>query len=172
MKQTTKWGMGITVFSLVLVAGGILAVDNDPYAALKLYDGRWEVKISAPERKTDQLENNCARTGLFFSCEQVVNGKSMALVVFVPVGRTASGTQEYRNQALLADGSKAGEWGHLVISGETWVYSWEGGDEKKPVHFRNTNHFTGKDRIHFEVQNSEDGTSWRTQMSGDEERKK
>ena len=101
-----------------------------------------------------------------------VNGKSTALVVFLPVGKTATGAQEYRNQALLADGSKAGEWGRLVIDGDTWVYSWEGGDEKKPLHWRNVNHFTGTDKIHFEVQNSEDGTTWKTQMSGDEERKK
>ena len=101
-----------------------------------------------------------------------MNGKSSALVVFLPVGKNASGAQEYRTQGLLADGSKAGEWGKLVIDGDTWVYSWEGGEEKKPVHYRNVNHFTGKDKIHFEVQNSEDGTTWKTQMSGDEQRKK
>lgn len=172
MKGNGIWGVGVTVVGLAVLVCAVLGADSDPYAALKLYDGSWEVKIGGPEKKTDQLENHCARTGLFFSCEQIVNGKSSALVVFLPMSKTPSGAQEYRTQALLADASKAGEWGRLVIDGDTWVYSWEGGDEKKSVHFRNTNHFTGTDRIHFEVQNSEDGTSWKTQMSGDEERKK
>ena len=172
MKQTCIWSLGIAVVVGTLFTGAMLGANSDPYSALKLYDGRWEVKISGPDKKTDQLENHCVQTGLFFSCEQIVNGKSTALVVFLPVGKTASGVQEYRNQALLADGSKAGEWGRLVIDGDTWIYSWEGGDEKKPLHFRNVNHFTGTDKIHFEVQNSEDGTTWKTQMSGDEERRK
>lgn len=167
---------GIWAFILIFWAGtfaGIsLGVDSDPYAPLKLYDGNWEVKMGGAEPKTDHLENHCALTGLFFSCEQKVNGKSGALVVFLPVGKTARGALEYRTQALMPDASKAGEWGHLVIDGDTWIYTWENGDANKPVHWRNTNHFTGKDKIHFEVQNSEDGTNWKTQMAGDEERKK
>jgi hypothetical protein len=172
MKRAGILWAGILVLALVFLATKIAGADSDPYAALKLYDGSWEVKISAPEKKIDHLENRCALTGLFFSCEQKVNGKSSALVVFLPMGKAANGAQEYRTQALLADASKAGEWGRLTVDGEIWVYSWEGGEEKKPLHWRNTNHFTGKDKIHFEVQNSEDGTTWKTQMAGDEERRK
>ncbi len=172
MKRNGILRAGISVLALTSLTSTMPAVDGDPYAPLKLYDGSWEVKIRGPEKKVDQLENHCALTGLFFSCEQKVNGKSTALVVFLPQGKTASGAQEYRTQSLLADASKAGDWGRLVIDGDTWVYSWEGGDEKRPLHWRNTNHFTGKDKNHFEVQNSEDGTVWKAQMAGDEERKK
>jgi hypothetical protein len=101
-----------------------------------------------------------------------LNGERAALVVFLPTGKTARGAPEYRTQALLPDASKAGEWGHLVIEGDTWIYTWKSGDGNKIVQWRNTNHFTGKDKVHFELQNSEEGTTWKTQMSGDETRKK
>ena len=165
-------GVGFTVVAVLFLGVTTRGADADPYAALKLYDGSWEVKMSAPEKKTDHLENHCALTGLFFACEQKLNGKSSALVVFLPVGKTPGGAQEYRTQGLMADASKAGEWGKLVIDGDTWVYTWETSDGKNPVHWRNTNQFSGKDKIHFEVQNSGDGVTWTTQVAGDEERKK
>jgi hypothetical protein len=49
----------------------------------------------------------------------------------------------------MADASAAGEWGHLVIDGDTWIYTWESSDAKKTVHWRNTNHFSGKEKIHL-----------------------
>lgn len=168
MKRIFTIGAGLTLLTTVFLVRTVLGVDNDPYAPLKLYDGSWEVKVSVPEPKTDHMVNHCALTGLFYSCEQVVNGKTGALVVFLPVGKTSSGAQEYRTQPLSADASAAGEWGHLTIDGNNWVYSWDNGDAKKLVHWRVTNHFTGKDKIHFEVQNSEDGTNWKTQTAGDE----
>ncbi len=171
MKRLCILGGGMCVLTLLIVARSVQGVDNDAYSPLKLYDGAWEVKVSLPEPKSDHLENHCAQTGLFFACEQKVNGKTGALVVFLPTGKTASGAQEYRTQALLPDASAAGEWGHLMIDGDTWTYSWETGDAKNAAHWRNLNHFTGKDRIHFEVQKSEDGTTWKSQMAGDEERK-
>jgi hypothetical protein len=41
------------------------------------------------------LVNHCAKTGVFFACEQVVDGKTADLVVFLPRGATG-GTQHYR----------------------------------------------------------------------------
>lgn len=172
MKRIGIAGAGISVIFVAFLAGAIFGADRDPYVALKLYDGKWDVTVNVPERRTDQLENHCTRTGLFFACEQILNGKSSALVVFLPLSKNPKGRQEYRTQALLADASKAGEWGRLVIDGNTWTYSWVGGDEKKPMQFRNINHFTGRNAIHFEVQNSENGTTWQTQMAGDEDRRK
>lgn len=171
MKRVCISGAGLCVLTLAMFARTAAGVDSDPYAPLKLYDGAWEVKVSTPESKTDHIENHCAQTGLFFACEQKLNGKTGALVVFLPVGKTASGALEYRTQALSADARAGGEWGHLVIDGDTWTYSWESSDANKPMHWRNVNRFSGKDKIHFEVQNSEDGTTWKTTVSGDEEHK-
>ncbi|MEO8926696.1 MAG: hypothetical protein ABI306_05980, partial [Caulobacteraceae bacterium] len=83
-----------------LGAGHAVAAADDPYAPLKLYDGAWIVTSS--DGKTTRLDNHCAKTGLFFACEQVVNGKPAALVVFLPQGKTAEG-QTYRTQALTTD---------------------------------------------------------------------
>ncbi len=169
MKRPFILAAGFCLVTLIFLARMAAGLDNDPYAPLKLYDGAWEVKLTAPEPKTDRLENHCAQTGLFFACEQKLNGKTGALIVFLPTGKAANGAQEYRTQALIPDASPAGEWGHLVIDGDTWTYTWESGDPKSLVHWRNVNHFSGKDKVHFELQKSEDGTIWKTQMAGDEE---
>ena len=145
------------------------AVDEAAYAPLKLYDGKWEVAPSGDEKEPSRFENHCARTGLFFVCEQVVPGKPGALVVFVPVGKTAGG-YEYRTKALVTESAPAGEWGKLTIEGQRWEYSWENANDGKKILWRNVNTFAGSDRIHFEIQRSEDGQTWKTVKSGDEHR--
>jgi len=170
MKRIRMFGAGLAVLASAFLAQPVPRLDGDPYAPLKLYDGTWEIRVSKPEAKTDHLVNHCAQTGLFFSCEQVVNGKSTALVVFLPIGTSSNGAEEYRTQPLLASGAPGGEWGKLTILGDNWLYTWDSQDSKKLVHWQVKNHFTGKDRIHFEVQSSEDGTNWNLQSAGDEQR--
>jgi hypothetical protein len=146
--------------------------DPDPYEPLKLYDGGWQVKVTLPEKKPDHLMNHCARTGTFFSCEQEVNGKTTALVIFLPIGKSDSGGLEYRTLVALPDAGKPGDWGRLVIDGNTWTYSWTEKNGEKIVAARNVNHFKDNDHIHFELQRMEDGANWKTEMAGDEERAK
>lgn len=142
----------------------------DPYAPLELYNGRWLSQTTGdkPDPAVD-LVNHCARTGLFFVCEQVVNGENQALVVFLPTGASAD-TLLYRTQGLSAHADKAGDWGHLTIIGDRWVYSDDEIENGATVHWRTVNVFTGPDRIHFERQRSADGKSWTTTMAGDEHR--
>ena len=151
--------------------GASAAVDEAAYTPLKLYDGKWEVSPAADEKEPSRFENHCARTGLFFVCEQVVPGQPGALVVFLPVAKTAAG-YEYRNTALVAGSAPAGDWGKLTIEGQRWVYSWESTNDGKKILWRNTNTFTGSDQIHFEISRSEDGETWKTVTSGDERRVK
>src|SRR5208283_4197019 len=148
-------------------AGGTVAVDDAAYTPLKLYDGKWQVSPSADEKEPPLFENHCARPGLFFVCEQVVPGHSGALVIFVPVARTAAG-YEYQNTALVAESAPAGEWGKRTIEGARWVYSWASSDEGRKILWRNINTFTDSDQIHFEISRSEDGQTWKTTKSGDE----
>lgn len=146
--------------------------DPDPYEPLKLYDGGWQVKITMPEKKSDHLVNHCARAGKFYSCEQEVNGVTAALVIFLPYGKSESGGLEYRTLAALPDASKPGDWGRLVIEGNTWTYSWTERNGDKSVAARNVNVFKDKDHIHFELQRMAEGSNWKTEMAGDEERVK
>lgn len=146
----------------------------DPYAPLRLYDGKWDV-IPAGSEKSAQavhVENHCAKAGEFFTCNQVVNGKSGALVVFLPLHPLENGGYAYHNQALSVDGGGSGGWGNLEIAGERWVYSNEETDNGKKIYHRILNVFSGTGKIHFEVQQSEDGVKWTTTMSGDEARAK
>jgi hypothetical protein len=144
---------------------------GDVYAPLKLYDGKWEIRTAGADAVT-RVENHCARTGLFYACEQSVDGKTAGLLIFLPTAKANGGGQEYRTQALSPDASPAGDWNKLTITGECWVYTWENSEGGKKTLWRNTNTFSGEDRIHFEIARSDDGTSWKTVKSGDEQRVK
>lgn len=155
---------------LLCPASRLASAEPDPYAPLKLYDGGWQVTLMGPEKKTDHLVNHCARTGTFFSCEQQLNGKTAALVIFLPTGQNAAGAFEYRTIAALPDASRPDDWGHLAIAGNTWTYSWTQKDGEKIVEMRNVNQFKDNDHIHFELQKKGDDGIWKTQLSGDEQR--
>jgi hypothetical protein len=145
------------------------------YRPLLNYQGKWNM-VETGARKIDRLENRCARTGLFFACEQVVNGKPLALIVFLPIAQPADAAtgvpQYYRNQALLADASPGGEWGKLAIQGDQWTYTWENKAGGNTTYWKNINTFYGADRITFEVSNSTDGKTWKLRKSGEERRAK
>jgi len=147
---------------------------NDPYAPLRLYDGKWDVLPASEDKPAEpvHIENHCAKVGDFFACNQFVNGKNMALVVFLPLRLLENGGYVYRNQALRSEGDDFSTWGRLEIVGDRWVYSSDETDKGKKIYWRTTNVFSGPDRIHFEVQRSEDGATWVTKMSGDEARAK
>lgn len=149
---------------------------SDPYAPLRLYDGKWDLVPANPDdtahRDAVHLENHCALVGEFFACNQFVNSKNMALVIFLPQHPLENGGYAYRNQALQVEGDNAGTWSALEITGNRWVYSSDGTDKGKKIYWRTTNVFSGPDKIHFEVQRSEDGTNWTTTMRGDEARAK
>jgi len=118
------------------------------------------------------IENHCAKVGEFFACNQFVNRKSVALVVFLPSHPLENGGYAYRNQALGVEGDDTSTWGNLEIVGDRWVYSSDATDNGKEIHRRTINLFSGPDRIHFEVQRSDDGVNWATKTSGDEARRK
>jgi len=158
-----------TLLMVVPARGAGAPVDDAAYAPLKLYDGKWEVNPSGDEKELSRFENHCARTSEFFVCEQVVPGKPGALIVFLPIGKTAGG-YEYQTKALITDAAPAGDWGKLTIEGQRWVYSWESTNDGKKIEWRNVNTYTGADQIRFEIGRSEDGQNWKTVKSGDEHR--
>jgi hypothetical protein len=147
---------------------------GDPYAPLRLYDGKWDLVPAHSDKpaETMHIENHCAKVGEFFACNQFVNNKNMALVIFLPQHPLQNGGYAYRNQALRVEGDNAGAWGALEITGDRWVYSSDETDKGKKIYWRTNNMFSGSDKIHFEVQRSEDEVNWTTTMSGDEARVK
>jgi hypothetical protein len=143
---------------------------SDPYAPLRLYDGKWDLVQPTGVKAADpvHIENQCAKVGEFFACNQFVNGKNIALVIMLPAHALENGGYAYRNQALRVEGDNAGTWGNLEIVGDRWVYSSDEMDKGKKVYWRTINLFSGADKIHFEVQRSGDGVEWSTTTSGDE----
>ena len=143
---------------------------DDPYAPLRLYDGNWQFEMTDGKDVSHMhISNHCEKTGLFFVCEQVIDGKPSNLVVFLPAG-TSAGTQNYRTQGLSTDARRPRDWGNLEISGNRWVYSSEETDGGSKVYWRIINIFSGPDKIHFEVQHSTDSKTWETKQSGEERR--
>ena len=139
----------------------------DPYAPLRLYEGAWQVTQTTPAgRKPDRLVNDCARIGRYFACQQTVNGKPGALVVFIP--DTVPG--HYHTQIVLPDGAALGPAGTLTIIGDHWTYLGE--PDAKGVRYRTINVFSGRDRIHFESARSTDGKTWTVTMAGGETRER
>ena len=145
------------------------AEPQDPYAPLRLYQGSWTVtrhEQSSGKTITDSLVNDCSQIGLYFACQQTVNGKVAALVVFIPHGSSG----HYFTHAVLPDGQTPGR-GELTITGPHWVYMGHSdGPGGKTTWYRTTNDFTGNDRIHFESAQSTDGKTWTVTASGDNNR--
>lgn len=149
---------------LLLFVASVSSSAQDAYAPLALYNGGWKVQKTGAATP-DHLMNHCARLGAYYSCEQEVNGKESALVVFVP----ADAPGKYHTQAILPSGFATGR-GDLEIHGDHWVYIGKDVENAKTTWYRTTNEFKGKDHIHFEQAQSEDGSHWKMTGSGDEER--
>lgn len=140
----------------------------DPvYDPLWLYQGGWEVSPAdlAAGAKPDKLVNDCGLVGKYFACQQTVNGKISALVVFIPAEKPG----HYFTQAILPEGWAAGR-GELEITGERWTYLSKEQEDSKTTYHRNVNTFSGRDHIHFEISESPGGEHWKATRSGDEVR--
>ncbi len=139
----------------------------DPYAPLWLYNGSWRVtrKDLKPGAKPDQLVNQCALVGKYFTCQQIVNGETGALLVFVPANQAG----HYYTQNVRLDG-RAGGRGNLEIQGDHWTYTstWDQGGTS--TYYKTVNVFTGRNKIHFEQLESKNNKDWKTANSGDEVR--
>jgi len=144
----------------VSVATTALAAEPDAYDALKAMDGHWTVTTASG--RTREVDNSCARTGLFFACEQTVAGKPAALIVFLPRPHEER-KLVFRTQTLTAAGDRPGPWRELTIYGDTWTYGdLEHGEGRRE---RTVVTFSGPDYMHAEVQTPVKDEDWRTTSS-------
>jgi hypothetical protein len=136
-------------------------------ASLSLYAGTWTVTRSkaSPGSKPEELRNRCTSVGKYFACEQSVNGDVTGLLLMIPGGKPGF----YNTQTVLPDGRATGK-GELAISGNQWVFStiWNSGG--KTVRYRTTNTFSDNNHIHFQQEESSDGTHWQVTGGGDDVR--
>jgi hypothetical protein len=141
--------------------------EDGAYAALQRFDGVWNATFSTGRMQT--IHNHCVRTGLFFVCEQSVDARPAALVIFLP-SAAGEGALTYRTQTVDAAGDPPGPWRDLTIRGDRWTYGATTAGRGKTRRERSVNTFTGPDFIHFEEQTSTDGETWTTTRRGDERR--
>jgi hypothetical protein len=145
------------------------AVPTDSvYAPLWLYQGTWHVSRSnlAAGAKPDELKNECALLGKYFACQQIINGQEGALVVFIPAAMAG----RYYTQNIRVDGFASGRGDLEIAGGDHWTYTSTRDDSGRTIYYRTTNVFSGKNRIHFESAESNDGKNWKVTVSGDEVR--
>lgn len=137
----------------------------DPYAALRLYDGAWQVTRKEAS-KPDILINHCAVLGQYYACGQNVGGVPGGLVVFIPVKDQPG---HYYTQTIMPEGRATGR-DDLRVEGNQWTYTSRRDEMGTTTYYRTINTFLDKNHIHFEQAQSNNNKDWTVQHSGDEVR--
>ena len=137
----------------------------DPTPVLKKYGGTWQITRKSAPGKKEQLRNDCALAGTFYACQQSSNGTVSSLLVFTPTPQP----NYFNTQNVLPDGRATGK-GDLTIDGNKWVFTstWNGG--ATVTRYRTTDTFVTLNQIHFDQEESTDGTHWQLKDSGEQVR--
>jgi hypothetical protein len=143
----------------------------DPFAPLAIYSGTWTIHAEHPwsgaaPGTTDHLVSHCQRFTLYFACEQTVNSKPQALLVY-----TASDTPGKLHSRLINPDGLAGGRGDLTLDGNHWTYLDKPPAPLKGNWSRTENFILDHDHIRFEEYESPDeGKTWTKTNAGTEER--
>ncbi len=161
--------IGITGLTLVAALAQATAAP-DGVGKIQAYAGTWHTEIqhldtpfSKASKESKTLKNDCWRSVGFFACDQIVDGDSKALIVFLYNAKNDT----YTTYPIPADGGDAGS-GKLLIRGNVWTFPWESKDNGKTTYFRVTNTFTSPGTIEFRQEYSEDQQHWTTMATGRE----
>ncbi len=138
---------------------------SDVFAPFALYQGTWQATPGIAGMAVDVIANQCHEFTEYFACQQTVNGKVGALVVYVYAGTAG----HYNTHAILPTGVYTGP-GDLVIEGNRWTFSGKTTHAGNTTYYRTINDWSGHDRIHFEVAHSTDDKTWVVDHKGDERR--
>jgi hypothetical protein len=156
------------MLTLLFIAALAVAPAPDPFTSLDVYNGTWSVHAQHPfsgGTGPDTLVNHCTHGQAFFSCEQVVNGKPAALVVFT----ISSEAGKFDVDNIFPNGHASSNT-DLLIHGDHWTFLTHAaapGDKR----YRTENVFHGPDAIHFEqFESTDDGKTWTKTNEGDESR--
>lgn len=125
-------------------------------------DGRsFDTDFSKAGKDSSTLNNDCWQSGMFYACDQIVDGDSKALIVFAAGEKPGT----FVNYGIVPP--NPANAGRLVIDGNNWTYG--GNVEGKGPYWRTLNEFgnaAGTTTIHYRVQYSKDGKEWVTMKEG------
>jgi hypothetical protein len=96
------------------------------FAPIKVYEGTWTVVSAhtmAGEGRPDTIVNHCNEGTAFYTCEQVANGRSLALIVYT----ATEDPTKFHSQPVLPNGQAVGR-GDLTILGDHWTFLGSGKD--------------------------------------------
>lgn len=161
----------ILLLLVALLAAAPAGPAPDPFAPLALYHGTWTVRAEHPwsgraPGAADRLVSRCQRFTRYFACEQTVNGRTQALLVY-----TADSAAGRLHARVIAPDGRAGGRGDLTIDGSRWTYL-----DRPPAGLRGKwsrveNLIIDRDHIRFEEYESPDeGRTWTRTNAGTEER--
>lgn len=150
------------------------AADNggDAIGKIGVYAGAWKSRIvhyqtTYTKARIENLavRNDCWRSSSYYVCDQFVNGKSAAFIVY-----TYNASQRlYHLQVISKDGNPPVS-GVLTIEGNTWTFPWQYSDKGKVVFIRIVNIFSNRDTIDFHEGFSFDKIHWTATADGVERR--
>ncbi len=157
----------IPAFVLAALAG---APAPSPFAPLEIYNGTWTVRAQhsfSGNPGPDTLTNHCHVGEAFYTCEQIVNGKPAALLIFT----LSSEPGKFDVDSIMPNGHASSDT-DLLISGphnEHWTFVTN--SAPKTPSFRVENTFSGPNAIHFEMFSTTDaGKTWTKVNEGDDTR--
>jgi hypothetical protein len=154
----------LLLFSAILLPS--LALSQSHASALDpltVYDGNWTYTTPSAPAKPDHLTNHCHMTEAFYTCEQVLNGKPVALLIFV----AGDSPGVLHSQVILSNGNPAGAGSQLTIAGNHWTFL---NKDSSGVSHRVENYILDHDHIRSEQYKSTDGTTWQKTGEGNEAR--
>jgi hypothetical protein len=161
--------------SMALAAGALLAslparaAEVDAFAK---YAGTWKAQLSYVESAHSKagtqsmtVRNDCWRSGNFYVCNQIIDDKSRALVVFFydPVAKRFGSYP-------ISVGADTVHPAAVLVDDKSITFPWDMQDSGKTVHMRIVNTFTTPDTLDFRQEYSEDGKTWTTMATGVEHR--
>jgi len=141
------------------------------FAPLLLYPGIWKVTADHPwsgaaPGAVDRLRSDCKIFHAYFACEQSVNGKPLALIVYTAGDRPL----EYHTRTIAPNGLAGGR-GTMTIAGNRWTYLDKPAAGLSGPWSRVENVIVTRDRIRFaEYEPRDEGKTWSLTNRGVEDR--
>jgi len=161
---------GLVACQLVLSLALLVSADRtkaepmsptNAFQKLEIYGGDWSVRADHPwsgasAGSSDDLRSRCQRFSAYFACEQSVNGKPLALIVYT----AGDAPNRFHTRTIATDG-RAGGRGDLVLEGNRWTYLDKPPLGLKGAWSRTENIVRDGNHIRFvEYQSSNEGKTW------------
>lgn len=162
---------GIGVLILAFACSASTKASDAPFDPLTVYNGDWAVRAEHPwsgasPGAVDRLESRCQVFTLYFACEQTVNGKPQALIVFT----IDTGPAQFNTRTIAPNGLAGGR-GVLTIDGDRWTYLDKPASGLTGPWSRVENIIVDRNHIRFEeYESTDEGKHWTLTNSGTEER--